>query len=89
MLDFADPFGDSAKHGFIVYFLKGVAPQVAPLDLTNDQDHRHCVLFRRMHGDRRVAGARPAGNQRDAGTAGQTRVSDSHETRSAFMTAGD
>ena len=54
---FPHPFRDAAEHAGIVNFLEGIAAQIALFHLPDQQDHRHRILFRRMHRDRSIAGA--------------------------------
>ena len=80
--------GHVAEGDLVIDFLKGAPAQVGARHLTDEQDQRHRVLFRRMHGDGGVAGTRPAADQDDAGCPRQLGVGNGHEPGPAFVAAG-
>ena len=84
----AYPFRDAAEHAGIVNFLEGIAAQIALFHLPDQQDQRHRILFRRMHRDGGIAGARPARDEHHAGLAGHFTIGHRHEARAAFTAAG-
>ena len=77
--NFDDPFRDAAEHLPVVDLLEGVAAQVAHGYLADQQEERHRVLLRRVHGDRGVAGAGSAADAGDAGPMRQPRIGQRHK----------
>ena len=78
-----------AEHAAVVDLLERLAFLLIRGDLADEQDQRRRVLERRMHADRGVGRARPAGDEADPGTAGQLAVGLGHVRGSRLVAAGD
>ena len=76
-----------AEHRAIVELLERLALAHVARDLADEQDHRRGVLPRDMHAGRRIGGARPAGDEADAGPAGRLADGFRHDRRAALLPA--
>ncbi len=87
--NFDHPFRDGAEHLPVVDLLECIAAQVACGDLADQQEERHRVLLRGVHGDRRIAGAGSAADAGDAGPMRQPGIGQGHESGSGLVPAHD
>ena len=83
------PLGEPAERGDLVDLLERLAAQEAPLDLTDEREHRGRVLPGRVDADGEVGapdGPRPEARRRSAG---QLPVRLGHERRAALVARRD
>jgi hypothetical protein len=88
-VDLRHPLGHLAVHAAVVDFLEGFAVHEVGADLADEQDHRRRILVGRVHADRGIGRARAAGDEADAGLAGQLAVGIGHERRAALLAVDD
>ena len=85
VVDLGRPLGQRAEGGAVVDLLEGLAAAHRPGDLADEEDHRRRVLLRGVHADRGVGRARAAGDEGDAGGAGQLAPGRGHEAGAALL----
>ena len=87
VVDPGGPFGDRAEKGREVDFLEAFAVLVAAVEVADEQDHRGRILEGDVDSGGGVGGARAAGDEGDAGAAGQLAVGLGHVGDAAFLAA--
>jgi hypothetical protein len=88
-VDLCHPLGHLAVHAAIVDFLECLAVDEVVADLADEQDHRRRILVGRVHADRGIGRARAAGDETDAGAAGELAIGFGHERGAAFLAVDD
>ena len=89
IVDLRHPFRERAEHAPVIHFLECLALGLVARHLADEEDHRRRILERGMDADRGVGGAGSAGDEADAGLAGELAVALRHVGGAAFLPAGD
>ena len=89
LVDAHHPLGERRIHEAVIDFLEGFTLGLMARHVTDQQDHRRRVLERGMDPDAGVAGPRTAGDDADAGLAGQLAIGLGHVGGAGFLAAGD
>ena len=87
IVDLGRPLGDRAEHRAVVELLERLALAHFTRDLADEQDHRRRILARDVQAGRRIGGARPAGDEADAGPAGRLADRFRHDRGAALLPA--
>ena len=87
IVDLGRPFGDRAEHRAVVELLERLALAHVARDLADEQDHRRRILARDVQARRRIGGARPAGDEADAGPPGRLADGLRHHRGAALLPA--
>ena len=87
IVDLRRPFGHRAEHGAVVEFLERLALAHVARHLADEHDERRRILARDVDAGRRVGGARPAGDEADARTAGRLADRLRHHRGAALLPA--
>ena len=87
IVDPARPFAQRRKHRGEIDFLKPLAVAHAPVDVTDEQDHRLRILHRDMDADGSIGRPRPASHERHPRPPGHRPVSTGHEGNAALLSA--
>ena len=82
-----DPFRHRAEHGLVVDLLERLALAHAGVDLADEQDHRRRILHRDVDAVAGIGRAGAAGDEADAGPAGQLAIGLGHHRGAAFGAA--
>ncbi len=73
-VDLRHPFGERAKHGAVIHFLKRLTVLHRAADLTDQHHHRGAVLHGGMDADTGMGGTRSTGHHADTRLAGQLAI---------------
>ena len=89
VVDPRGPLGDRAEERREVDLLEPLAVPHPPRDVADEEDHRLRILEGDVDADAGVGRARPARDEGHARAAGDRAVGAGHESRAAFLPAGD
>ncbi len=89
IVDLDHPFGDVAEEALVVDFLESLALLGVAGDLADEQDDGNRILHGDVDAGRRIGGAGAAGDEADAGLAGQAALAVGHHRGAAFLAADD
>ncbi len=89
VLDAGGPFGERREHRGKIDLLESLAVAVLPRDVADEEQHGGAVLHRGVDADRRVGRAGAAGDEADAGAAGELAVGLRGVGGAALLSAGD
>ncbi|MGC0388810.1 hypothetical protein ACVIU7_003897 [Bradyrhizobium liaoningense] len=83
-IDLDRPFRHGAEHRLVVELLERLALAHAGVDLADEQDHRRRILHRDVDAVAGIGRAGAAGDEADAGAAGQLAIGFRHHRSAAF-----
>ena len=87
--DLLDPFHHAAEHGAKIDLLQRFAAARATRHLAHQDDERCRILHRDMDAGAGIGGARAAGDQAEAGLAGELAIGLGHHRGAALLAADD